>query len=417
MKMVLIDFRLNLMKGCLRTPLKDQAERSSRVNQEIELLVRVRLRPSCVSARSLRSDRTWLDRSLHSDQAWRSDRAVCVRSDRAWLVCGPMAILELVRGRFGYVSVVSGLLALLKVERDKIGAAPYDGCLRTLVEGIKPFVVHLGVKVLMTGFPARPLRSSLYVEVIRRVAAGGILYGCSGKTTSCHLLRDKFWDLVSGCLIQCLEMLETSVLGLGQDLGLITALGGAMTTSTYASRIVFDLISSRFKVRDMFSGYVTYVSRYCKGLVLALRLRNILVCLRMFAAKIVVPDVFTQIAKDVVGRGLDHGTLTFKVMLAYDQDGKDMKMVLIDFGLNLMKGCLCTPFEDLVERSSRANQEIELLVRVRLRPSLARARSLRSDRAWLELGHYVAIEPCACSVATWLMRGPMAILELVRGRF
>uniref|UniRef100_A0A0D3E9Y4 Uncharacterized protein n=1 Tax=Brassica oleracea var. oleracea TaxID=109376 RepID=A0A0D3E9Y4_BRAOL len=45
-------------------------------------------------------------------------------------------------------SVVSGLLALLKVERDKIGAAPYDGCLRTLVEGIKPFVIRLGVKRL-----------------------------------------------------------------------------------------------------------------------------------------------------------------------------------------------------------------------------------------------------------------------------
>ena len=45
--------------------------------------------------------------------------------------------------------------------------------------------------------------------------------------------RDKFWDLVSGCLILCLEMLETSVMGLGQDLGLITALGGAMNTSAY----------------------------------------------------------------------------------------------------------------------------------------------------------------------------------------
>ncbi|KAF2574902.1 hypothetical protein F2Q70_00004563 [Brassica cretica] len=46
--------------------------------------------------------------------------------------------------------------------------------------------------------------------------------------------------------------------------------------------------------------------------------------------------------------------------------------------------------------------------------------SLRSDRAWLELGHYVATEPCACSVATeraWLVCGPIAILELVRGRF
>ena len=69
--------------------------------------------------------------------------------------------------------------------------------------------------------------------------------------------RDKFWDLVPGCLILCLEILETIVLGLGQDLGLITALGGAMTTSASVSRIVFDLIPSRFKVRDMFSAYVT----------------------------------------------------------------------------------------------------------------------------------------------------------------
>ncbi|KAF2552527.1 hypothetical protein F2Q68_00034652 [Brassica cretica] len=193
------------------------------------------------------------------------------------------------------------------MERDKIGAAPYDGCLHTLVEGIKPFVIRLGVKVLMTCFPARPLRSSLYVEVIRHVAADGILSGCREKTTMCKLAgflktleywpRDKFWDIVSGCLILCLEMLETSVLGLGQDLGLIMALGGAMTTSTYVSCIVFDLIPSRFKVRDMFPAYVTCmllplcrvyesylyemakledVSRYCKGLVLALRLRNIL---------------------------------------------------------------------------------------------------------------------------------------------
>ncbi|WZY86721.1 hypothetical protein YC2023_033105 [Brassica napus] len=99
-------------------------------------------------------------------------------------------------------------------------------------------------------------------KVIRRVAADGILYGCRGKTTSCHLTleywpRDKFWNLISGCLILCLEMLETSALGLGQDLGLITALGGAMSTSTYVSRIVFDLIPSRFKVCNMFSVYVT----------------------------------------------------------------------------------------------------------------------------------------------------------------
>uniref|UniRef100_A0A0D3CRL1 Uncharacterized protein n=1 Tax=Brassica oleracea var. oleracea TaxID=109376 RepID=A0A0D3CRL1_BRAOL len=85
MKMVLIDFELNLMKGCLRTPFEDQAERSSRVNQEIELLVRVRLFGHYVATgfamdRSLRSDRmnglvgryvaidSIADRSLHSDR-------------------------------------------------------------------------------------------------------------------------------------------------------------------------------------------------------------------------------------------------------------------------------------------------------------------------------------------------------------
>ncbi|KAF2533206.1 hypothetical protein F2Q70_00029696 [Brassica cretica] len=39
-----------------------------------------------------------------------------------------------------------------------------------------------------------------------------------------------------------------------------------------------------------------------------------------------------------------------------------------------------------------------------------RVRSLRSDRAVCVLGRYVATEP-------WLVRGPMAIIELVRGRF
>ncbi|KAF3535150.1 hypothetical protein F2Q69_00021838 [Brassica cretica] len=36
----------------------------------------------------------------------------------------------------------------------------------------------------------------------------------------------------------------------------------------------------------------------------------------------------------------------------------------------------------------------------RYRPSRVGAWSLRSNRAWLELGRYVATEPCSCSVAT-----------------
>uniref|UniRef100_A0A0D2ZQR7 Uncharacterized protein n=1 Tax=Brassica oleracea var. oleracea TaxID=109376 RepID=A0A0D2ZQR7_BRAOL len=43
-------------------------------------------------------------------------------------------------------------------------------------------------------------------------------------------------------------------------------------------------------------------------------------------------------------------------------------MFLIDFGLNLVKSCLRTPFEDQAKRSliDRAGQEIELPGRVRL---------------------------------------------------
>ena len=52
-------------------------------------------------------------------------------------------------------------------------------------------------------------------------------------------------------------MLETSVLGLGQDLGLLVVLGGAMTNSAYVSRYSFNLIPYQFKVRDWFSAYMT----------------------------------------------------------------------------------------------------------------------------------------------------------------
>ncbi|KAF2601246.1 hypothetical protein F2Q70_00026261 [Brassica cretica] len=45
-------------------------------------------------------------------------------------------------------------------------------------------------------------------------------------------------------------MLETSALDLGQNLGLLLVLEGAMTNSTYVSRFSFILIPYRFKVRD-----------------------------------------------------------------------------------------------------------------------------------------------------------------------
>ncbi|KAF3599642.1 hypothetical protein F2Q69_00037034 [Brassica cretica] len=191
---------------------------------EVERMIIIEKRPSRVRARSL-------------------------HSDRAWLVRGPVAILELVRGRFGYVSVA-------------FGQSVFSGSIE-----------------IRTRFYRKALRKDFFTKITFRKNVHAYFYGLSDIdsvvtnfdpnkfSAVCKLAgflktleywpRDKFWDLVSGCFILCLEMLETSVLGLGQDLGLITALGGAMSTSTYVSRIVFDLIPSHFRVRDMFSAYVT----------------------------------------------------------------------------------------------------------------------------------------------------------------
>uniref|UniRef100_A0A0D3D4Q2 Uncharacterized protein n=1 Tax=Brassica oleracea var. oleracea TaxID=109376 RepID=A0A0D3D4Q2_BRAOL len=230
----------------------------------------------------------------------------------------------------------------------------------------------------MTKFPARPLRSS--VDVIRRVADDGILYGLCKLAGFLKTLeywpRDKFWDLVSGCLILCLEMLGTSALGLGQDLGLLLLLEGAMTNSTYVSRFSFILIPYLFRVRDrcfaMLQGFsLSPAFEKHFGLTTDVRNQNCCSCLdtnnlicdrgirtevsrkicpweeafsfivlcevlafrdlfraflRMFRIALEVwlgvKDVFTHIAQDVVGQGLDQGTLTFKVVLVYDRVGR-----------------------------------------------------------------------------------------------
>ncbi|KAF3545366.1 hypothetical protein DY000_02006689 [Brassica cretica] len=82
------------------------------------------------------------------------------------------------------------------------------------------------------------------------------------------------------------RMLETSVLGLGQDLGLLLVLEGAMTNSTYVSRFSFILIPYRFKVRDR------------GGRLIIMEWKKI---------------VFSRIAKDVVGKGPDHGTFVLRL--------------------------------------------------------------------------------------------------------
>uniref|UniRef100_A0A0D3E918 Uncharacterized protein n=1 Tax=Brassica oleracea var. oleracea TaxID=109376 RepID=A0A0D3E918_BRAOL len=199
------------MKGCLRTPFEDQAERSSRVNQEFELLMHVRLVIGCQSWKQSMS--RIMPQSFYVPRVLSLKSCPSCLSPRTPYILSPR-------------SVASGLLALLNVERDKIGAAPYDGCLCTLVTGVKPFVVRLGVKFSAVCKLAGFLKTLEYWQ------------------------RDKFWDLVSKFLILCLEMLEISALGLGQELGLLLVLEGVMTNSTYVSHFSFILIPYRFKVRD-----------------------------------------------------------------------------------------------------------------------------------------------------------------------
>ncbi|KAF2552533.1 hypothetical protein F2Q68_00034654 [Brassica cretica] len=115
------------------------------------------------------------------------------------------------------------------LERDKIGAAPYDGCLRTLVEGIKPSVLRLGVK-----------REDYELSSHARILAKRQILGS----------RIMVFDTIP-------RDVRDQCAGFRARPRSITTLGGAMTTSTYVFCIVFDLIPSRFKVRDMFSAYVT----------------------------------------------------------------------------------------------------------------------------------------------------------------
>ncbi|KAF2617584.1 hypothetical protein F2Q68_00039639 [Brassica cretica] len=168
--------------------------------------------------------------------------------------------------------------------------------------------------------------------------------------------RDKFWDLVSRFLILCLEMLETSALGLGQDLGLLLVLEGAMTNSTYVSRFSFILIPYRFKVRDRCFAMLQEIclspafSKH-SGLTTDVHSQNCCSCLDLicdrgvrtkgsrkfvpgkrrppipcFVCRQVIGAVVAQlfwlcmkavlsfIAKDVVAKGLDHDTFVLSIM-------------------------------------------------------------------------------------------------------
>ncbi|WZZ51310.1 hypothetical protein YC2023_051417 [Brassica napus] len=238
------------MKGCLRTPFEDQAKRSSRVNQEIELLVRVRL------------------------------------------------VIRL----------------------------PTYPCRRD-----QAFVVRPGVEILKTCFPREDYELS------------------SRNLTLSELLYSVFDTMPRDVRDQCA--------GFRARPRFNHSLGGAMTTLAYVCRIVFDLIPSRFKVRDMFSAYVTCMgfslnpafekhsgprgrinlsmgrsvflgsslcsvgfprSISCTFEAVSYNSRSsvmIFAYMPYFTVWLGVKDVFTQIAKDVVGQGLDHGRCSLRGLI------------------------------------------------------------------------------------------------------
>ncbi|KAF3598529.1 hypothetical protein F2Q69_00037033 [Brassica cretica] len=113
----------------------------------------------------------------------------------------------------------------------------------------------------------------------------------------------------------------------------------------------FQPDSIHFKVRDMFSAYVTcmilpFSSLREEYVFEKMRLQRLAMpkidfffrmprfVLEMFAGlkmfRDIARDVFTQIAKDVVGQGLDHGTLTFKDV--FTQIAKDVVGQGLDHG-------------------------------------------------------------------------------------
>ncbi|KAF3591248.1 hypothetical protein DY000_02023301 [Brassica cretica] len=170
----------------------------------------------------------------------------------------------------------------------------------------------------------------------RRLPGGALCKLAGFLKTLEYWQRDKFWDLVSRFLILCLEMLETSALGLGQDLGLLLVLEGAMTNSTYVSRFSFILIPYRFKVRDRCFAMLQGISlspSFGKhsGLTTDVRSQNCCSCLDLICdrgvktkgSRIFVPGkrhppilcfvVLSFIAKDVVAKGLDHDTFVLSI--------------------------------------------------------------------------------------------------------
>nr|VDD51306.1 unnamed protein product [Brassica oleracea] len=311
------------MKGCLRTPFEDQAERSPRVNQEIELLVRVRLRPSTprlAKPSMLRSDRST---PFSATSTPRSDRSTPPRH---------VATEALVSfGRYVATSFCAGCYAAT------LFASFSDFSCFAMLQGISlspRFGKHSG---LTTDVRSQNCCSCLDLICDRGIRTKGSRKFVPGKRHppitcfACFIAKDvvaKGFDH------------DTFVLSIRSIL-LVFAVKSQRKLRLRRNEKRFDRDSKDNTKEELF--------RPDRSL-----------CLR--------------------GRYVASGSKPRRVLLVfvvksqrklrlrrnekrYDEDSKEntkkiQKKLLIDFGLNLMKGCLRTPFEDQAECSSSVNQEI-----------------------------------------------------------
>ncbi|WZZ34646.1 hypothetical protein YC2023_018047 [Brassica napus] len=206
------------MKGCLRTPFEDQAERSSieRVEQEIEPPLRVRLVIKCHSngdsdrdetrAGSIQSQRRELrgrDEGRLVDPTHRTVKMDDLldptrRTGELDGLLDPNRRTGELDGAFGPTCPFSEFDDGCFAVRDLFVQGPKSG-LRLVKAAYVPLSKgsSLSYFVLELTFFQHVFQSDLYglvmcrVEVIRHVAADGILYWCRGKTTNARILAKR----------------------------------------------------------------------------------------------------------------------------------------------------------------------------------------------------------------------------------
>uniref|UniRef100_A0A0D3ATJ1 Uncharacterized protein n=1 Tax=Brassica oleracea var. oleracea TaxID=109376 RepID=A0A0D3ATJ1_BRAOL len=318
------------MKGCLRTPFEDQAECSSRVNQEIELLVHVRLRPSHVRARLLRSDR-----ALPESRSLRSDRTVYVLGrDIATELQGEL-------GRYLTTCFCAGCYAAT------LFASFSDFSCFEMLQGIilsPAFGKHSG---LTTDVRSQNCCSCLDLICDRGVRTKGWRKFVPGKThppIPCFaVLSFIAKDVVAKGLDHDTFVLSISDRALVRARSLHCDRASARAQSLRSDRASARAQSLRSdralaRARSLHSDRAEHTFHRCVATLLKVLSDDSRFLRKAFRKE-------ESISKKYLSK---------------------KKKFLIDFEMNLMKGYLRTPFEVQAERSSRVNQEIELLVHVRL---------------------------------------------------